>query len=191
MDKCAEAGELECMTAHPGFEGVCLNEWVLQAVHNQFRQLYGEMPEASVEGLLRHCSYRNFVRWCWGFLGRRVRVVIPSCIITRIREKFPEASGQYVGFNPPPTPLSEDTLHPIVLAPDHSITQLIVQDYDERLLHAGPERVFTEIRRTYWILCGRQAVKKHQRQCLGCRKWRSKPMVPKMADLPSARLRLN
>ncbi|KAJ8347082.1 hypothetical protein SKAU_G00284830 [Synaphobranchus kaupii] len=87
--------------------------------------------------------------------------------------------------------LSEATLHPIVLAPDHSNKQLIVQDYDERLLHAGPERVFTEIRRTYWILRGRQAVKKHQRQCLGCRKWRRKPVVPKMADLPSARLRLN
>lgn len=87
--------------------------------------------------------------------------------------------------------LHEDTLHPIVLAPEHAITKLLVQDYDDRLLHAGPERVFAEIRRTYWILRGRQAVKKHQRQCLECRKWRSKSVVPKMADLPAARLRLN
>lgn len=87
--------------------------------------------------------------------------------------------------------LHEDTLHPIVLAPEHAVTKLLVQDYDNRLLHAGPERVFAEIRRTYWILRGRQAIKKHQRQCLECQKWRSKPVVPQMADLPAARLRLN
>lgn len=87
--------------------------------------------------------------------------------------------------------LPEDSLHPIVLAPDHPSTQLLVKDYDERVLHAGPERVFAEIRRSYWILRGRQAVRKHQRHCLGCRIWRNKPTIPKMADLPAARLRLN
>lgn len=66
-----------------------------------------------------------------------------------------------------------------------------MKDYDDRLLHAGPERVFAEIRRAYWILRGRQAIKKHQRHCVECRKWRSKPVIPQMADLPAARLRLN
>ncbi|XP_076857121.1 uncharacterized protein LOC143511024 [Brachyhypopomus gauderio] len=87
--------------------------------------------------------------------------------------------------------LPKDSIHPIVLAPDHPITQLLVKDYDNRLLHAGPERVFAEIRRAYWILRGCQAIRKHQRHCVECRKWRSKPTTPKMADLPAARLRLN
>ncbi|XP_073718868.1 uncharacterized protein [Misgurnus anguillicaudatus] len=82
--------------------------------------------------------------------------------------------------------LPEDSVHPIVLAPDHPITQLLVRDYDDRLLHAGPERIFAEIRRTYWILRGRQVIKKHQRQCVECCKWRSKLVIPKMADLPAA-----
>ncbi len=86
--------------------------------------------------------------------------------------------------------LEVDTLHPIVLAPDHPITKLIIQDYDNRLLHPGPERVFAELRRTYWIIRGRQTIKKYQRQCRECRKWRSNPVNPKMADLPSARLRI-
>ncbi|KAL0156947.1 hypothetical protein M9458_048193, partial [Cirrhinus mrigala] len=86
--------------------------------------------------------------------------------------------------------LDADTLHPIVLAPDHPVTKLIIQDYDNRLLHPGPERVFAELRRTYWIIRGRQAIKKYQRQCRECRKWRSNPVNPKMADLPAARLRL-
>ncbi|KAL1282348.1 hypothetical protein QQF64_001151 [Cirrhinus molitorella] len=86
--------------------------------------------------------------------------------------------------------LPEDAIHPIVLEPEHPITKLLIQDFDDRLMHPGCERVFSELRRTYWILRGRQAVKKHQRQCVECRKWRSKPIVPKMADLPDARLRI-
>ncbi|XP_051992616.1 uncharacterized protein LOC127650972 [Xyrauchen texanus] len=88
--------------------------------------------------------------------------------------------------------LDIDALHPIVLAPDHPITKLIIQEYlSYTLLHPGPERVFAELRRTYWVVRGRQAIRKHQYQCRECRKWRSNPIIPKMADLPSARLRLN
>ncbi|XP_063321729.1 uncharacterized protein LOC134619834 [Pelmatolapia mariae] len=86
--------------------------------------------------------------------------------------------------------LKEDTIHPIVLAPDHPVTKLVVQDYDNRLLHAGPDRIFAEMRRTYWILRGRQIIKRHQRSCVECCKWRSKPVTPQMADLPAARLRV-
>lgn len=48
-----------------------------------------------------------------------------------------------------------------------------------------------EIRRKYWILHGRQAIRKHQLQCQQCQKWRANPVIPKMADLPPARLRLS
>ncbi|KAL0147788.1 hypothetical protein M9458_056904 [Cirrhinus mrigala] len=87
--------------------------------------------------------------------------------------------------------LPEDALHPIVLAPEHPITKLLIHEFDNRLMHAGPERVFAELRRTYWVLRGRQMVRKHQRQCAECRKWRGKPVVPKMADMPASRLRIN
>ncbi|KAL4009372.1 hypothetical protein ACER0C_003224 [Sarotherodon galilaeus] len=59
-----------------------------------------------------------------------------------------------------------------------------------QILHPGAERLFAEIRRTYWILRGRQAIKKHQHQCVDRRRWRASPSTPKMADLPSSRLRL-
>lgn len=41
-------------------------------------------------------AYRQLVRWCWGFLGRAVRVPLPSCAVTRIRAAFP--SEEYRGF---------------------------------------------------------------------------------------------
>ncbi|XP_075343516.1 uncharacterized protein LOC142401954 [Odontesthes bonariensis] len=86
--------------------------------------------------------------------------------------------------------LAYSSLHPVVLDPTHPVTRLLIQDFDNRLLHPGPERVFAEIRRSYWILRGREAVRRFQRTCTECRRWRSRPTVPKMADLPVARLRL-
>ena len=32
-----------CITDHPGFSPVCLNPWVLQASHYQYRQEHGTM----------------------------------------------------------------------------------------------------------------------------------------------------
>jgi hypothetical protein len=33
------------MIQHPGFDGVALNPWVLQAVYSSYRQKYGDMVE--------------------------------------------------------------------------------------------------------------------------------------------------
>lgn len=86
--------------------------------------------------------------------------------------------------------IEQETIHPIILDAKHPITQLIIQSYDAKLHHPGYERVFAELRRKYWILRGREAVKKFQRNCLECQKWRKNPEIPKMADLPPSRLRL-
>lgn len=85
--------------------------------------------------------------------------------------------------------LEADTIHPVVLDPRHPVTLLIIRDYDERLHHPGTERLFAEIRRTYWILRGREAIRRYQHQCTECKKWRGRPEVPLMADLPLTRQR--
>lgn len=84
-----------------------------------------------------------------------------------------------------------ETLHPIILDPKHKITQLLIQHYDDQLHHPGCERVFAELRRKYCILRGREAVCWHQHHCTDCRKWRGRPQIPQMADLPPARLRFH
>ncbi len=84
--------------------------------------------------------------------------------------------------------LDPGAVHPIVLDPIHPNTRLLIKDYDTHLCHPGPDRVFAELRRSVWILKGREAVKKHKRTCLECCKWRSKPALQKMVDLPPPRL---
>ena len=46
----------------------------------------------------RHGAYRAFVAWQYGQLGQGNRVVIPSCCVWAIRNRYPSASGQYTGF---------------------------------------------------------------------------------------------
>ncbi|XP_033114100.1 uncharacterized protein LOC117114530 [Anneissia japonica] len=86
--------------------------------------------------------------------------------------------------------LPEQTKHAIILDPKHSITKLLIKSYDQRLYHPGPERVLAEIRRKFWILRGREAIRGQQRQCAHCQKWRGNPKIPKISDLPQSRLRL-
>ncbi|XP_073669326.1 uncharacterized protein [Paramisgurnus dabryanus] len=86
--------------------------------------------------------------------------------------------------------LPPDVIHPVVLDPAHPITKLIIKDCDDHLHHPGPERLFAELRRKFWILRGREAVRKHQHRCTKCQQSRAKPLIPLMADLPPARLRL-
>jgi hypothetical protein len=101
-DRCAEASEdVPCMTLHPGFNKVTLNPWVLQAVYNSYRQQYGEMDHHTLHERYQYTAYLNFVRWCWGYSGKRVHVVLPACVVNTIREKFPSDSARYEGFELP------------------------------------------------------------------------------------------
>lgn len=48
---------------------------------------------------LRYTAYRQFVRWCWQLLGKEVRVIIPTCVLLKIRTAFPDDDHNYVGFH--------------------------------------------------------------------------------------------
>ena len=106
-----------CITSHEGFENVCLNVWVLQAAYFSYRQEYGSgetrqhnrthFQAIQLCLIVLFCTYRQYrfiayrqlTGWCWGWLGRMVRVVLPSCVVVAIRKKFP--SEQYPGFKYP------------------------------------------------------------------------------------------
>ncbi|KAJ8410824.1 hypothetical protein AAFF_G00187810 [Aldrovandia affinis] len=86
--------------------------------------------------------------------------------------------------------LEPDVIHPVVLDPRHVVTKLLIRQVDSDLKHPGAERLFAELRRKFWILRGREAIRREQRSCPECQRWRAQPVNPKMADLPPARLRL-
>ncbi|XP_070552819.1 P2X purinoceptor 7-like [Ptychodera flava] len=90
----------DCITEHPGFDAVCLNPWVLRTAYRQYRQHYGTLDGPTHERY-RYTAYRQLVQWCWGWLGRYNRVILPSCAVLRIRENFPSDFGYYRNFQFP------------------------------------------------------------------------------------------
>ena len=47
----------------------------------------------------RFMAYRQLTAWCWGWLGKNIRVVLPSCAVNKIRSSFPSVA--YAGFKYP------------------------------------------------------------------------------------------
>ena len=83
--------EPRCLVQHPGFEAVCLNVWVLQTAWLQYKQQYGSSAyEGPKHKKHRHIAYRQLVRWCWGALGKNIRVPLPSCAVNCTRAHFPK-----------------------------------------------------------------------------------------------------
>jgi len=107
----------ECITLEEGFLTTVFNEHVhLIIEHNialnpntQDVPLQEETEESPQENIIdpesleaankRYMAYRTYVRWiCAGFkLGHRNRVVIPSCVIMAVRERWPDPKGNYRG----------------------------------------------------------------------------------------------
>ncbi|XP_069119754.1 uncharacterized protein [Argopecten irradians] len=89
----------QCISTTQGFQSVFLDLQVLRTAYYGYRQHHGDIEGESNEKN-RYIAYRQLVRWCWGWLGRHVRVPVPSCAVSMIRQAFPSADGQYVGFKP-------------------------------------------------------------------------------------------
>ncbi|KAJ8316590.1 hypothetical protein KUTeg_005866, partial [Tegillarca granosa] len=63
-------GNVKCIIHHEGFIANCLNRHVLKASFYEYIE-YNGRPDEPVHETYRHIAYRRFVRWIWGFLGRK------------------------------------------------------------------------------------------------------------------------
>ena len=85
--------------------------------------------------------------------------------------------------------LSESQKHPALLDANHHVTSLIVRACHERVHHNGVKETLTELRSRFWIVRGRQVVKKLLHECTICRCLQGKPYSPPTApSLPSFRI---
>ena len=93
----------QCITQHAGFHAVCINRWVLQVAWYQYKQQYKAAYDGREDKLFRHIAYRQLTRWCWGILGKEIRVVLPACAVMCIRNFYappgPEEAFVFEGFH--------------------------------------------------------------------------------------------
>jgi len=78
--------------------------------------------------------------------------------------------------------------HPIILHWSSSLARLVILEAHEQALHGSVERTIHEIRRQYYILRIRSAVRRVIGKCVQCKRLRAEPDIPLMAPLPAIRL---
>ncbi len=82
------------------------------------------------------------------------------------------------------------TKFPALLCRQHHVTSLIVKDAHERVMHNGVKETLTELRTRYWIVKGRQFVRRILHGCIVCRKYEGKPYrTPASPPLPEFRVK--
>ncbi|XP_062557374.1 uncharacterized protein LOC134222247 [Armigeres subalbatus] len=77
---------------------------------------------------------------------------------------------------------------PIILPKQHNITALLVDAYHRKFQHANSETVVNEMRQRYHVSCLRAVVRKIGNVCQFCKIQKAVPRIPRMAELPPARL---
>ncbi|XP_058816511.1 uncharacterized protein LOC131679785 [Topomyia yanbarensis] len=81
-----------------------------------------------------------------------------------------------------------DTKFPIILPKNHTVTYLLLDSYHGQFLHGNTETVVNEVRQHFYIPQLRVLARKLSRRCLWCIVYKAKPVTPRMAPLPTARL---
>ena len=103
---------------------------------------------------------------------------------------FPDPSGIFrCGGRLANAELSESEKRPALLDASHYVTLLIVRACHESVHHNGVKETLTELRSRFWIVRGRQVVKKILHGCTICRRLQGKPYSPPIPPaLPSFRV---
>ncbi|XP_075738736.1 P2X purinoceptor 7-like [Rhipicephalus microplus] len=82
--------EAGCITAHLIFSQACMKVHTLEVAYYALMNDHPDFLEASeIHRRYRYTTYRQFALWVWRRLGRKKRVMLPSCVGSAIMEAFP------------------------------------------------------------------------------------------------------
>ncbi|XP_063534930.1 uncharacterized protein LOC134744912 [Cydia strobilella] len=84
--------------------------------------------------------------------------------------------------------VAHDVKRPIILDGKHQVARLLAKHYHEKAAHDQQETVVNDLKQKYWIVKLRSTVKFVASRCMICKLRKAKPEVPRMGDLPAARM---
>lgn len=87
--------------------------------------------------------------------------------------------------------LSYEKKHPLILPKDHHLTKLLIRQTHLNTLHGGPELVITMLRRRYWIINMRSAVRWEIHKCVKCYRHNATRCAQLMGNLPKPRVQVD
>ena len=79
-------------------EGLQYNRMLFASIINDHEARKKYLEQVFDNGKRRHLCYRNFLIFMNREqpIGRGNRVVLPQCVVAKIRERYPDPSGKYV-----------------------------------------------------------------------------------------------
>ena len=86
-----------CITHSARFSKLCLDLDVLELCIRNTGDIRNDREDNSTRAF-RKAAYRQFILAHHGHLGKGNRRVCPSCVVLKIREKFPSVTGIYMGY---------------------------------------------------------------------------------------------
>lgn len=94
-NKCC--GLKKCITQTSRFTKLCIDPDVLELCIRNTGEIRNDREDTSTRAF-RKAAYRQFVLARFGYLGKGNRRVCPSCVVVKIRERYPSITGVYMGF---------------------------------------------------------------------------------------------
>ncbi|BES99381.1 Retrotransposon protein [Nesidiocoris tenuis] len=116
----------------------------------------------------------------------------PQLRITRTLGLFVDQKGVLrVGGRLRNAHLSPTEKHPALLPSVHVLTKLLIESSHKALFHAGPLATLHHLRSQFWIVNGKNVVRRQLQNCVRCYTIRPKPFSPQMGHLPLARTQID
>ena len=84
--------------------------------------------------------------------------------------------------------MSEEEKHPVILAKDFHISNLILRHVHQETGHGGRNYMLSRLRQRYWIPGATVSIRKIISKCVVCRRMNTTPAQQLMADLPVDRV---
>jgi hypothetical protein len=86
-----------CITLSSRFVKLCLDPDVLELCIRNTGDIRNDREDNSTRAF-RKAAYRQFILARHGHLGKGNRRVCPSCVVLKIRQRFPSITGIYMGY---------------------------------------------------------------------------------------------
>lgn len=81
--------------------------------------------------------------------------------------------------------------HPIIIPHHSQLTSLIIDDSHIKTLHGGLAQTLAHIRRQFWIVRAKNAVKSAIQKCITCFRFKKENRIQLMGNLPEYRLQIS
>ena len=87
----------KCITLSSRFSKVCLDPDVLELCIRNTSDIRNDREDTSSRAF-RKAAYRQFILSRYGYLGKGNRRVCLSCVVLKIRQRYPSVTGVYMGY---------------------------------------------------------------------------------------------